>query len=657
MKAAPTFLDRLREADVTALLRNGAGLEVSFQQVPSRPGAQAVPLIASDGSRGCASMFSPTAHYLDYPLLEMGRSSSPARRATYSALGLPWKAMFRATAFDKVVYVNHWLLNGGPPLELGHIDLADLLERVKESHPGHALVFSGVVPELAPRLALFLGALGGRAVQSRIVHLLDTSEPVGGLSRRGVREKRNVDRRLYESRTLDRTTDRNALLAEAGRMAELYSELYVRKYSAMNPQYTEDFFRLIIESEEFHVNGWHDDGRLEAFNIRLIQGGVNHWSICGYDMSAPKRKGLFRLIAAEDLLGPGDFNVINWGGGNSSFKKFRGARPALEYDLVFDDHLPLRRRIPWRVVRELRGLRNKPASPGSSVPLQSVEPTGKAERVLPRPVGPKMVALITSIPGMAEPFLSADLGSVGLEIPVAVLIRPSRLLSDRMRNLPRELKRQARMNGTYPLPQLVNRVLYYRAASSRDKGSGSVSSNVGALDTLASGRLIIESQSANDPAVVKALRDAGCDLGLVIGADVLTRRTLDAMGLPLVNLHMSDPSFVRGMPPVFWEILDGRDDVTLTLHRLTVELDGGPVLAQKCVRIQWRDSLAGTLQATRQLIAEEMAGFLSHSLPAILEGRAEEKYLGRGPVRTIPRFRDVMRAWKVCRDRSRKASR
>jgi folate-dependent phosphoribosylglycinamide formyltransferase PurN len=600
-------------------------------------------------------MFSPIGHYLDYPLLEMGRCSSPARKAAYSALGLPLKAMLRATNFDKVVYVNHWLLNGGPPLELGHIDLAGLLEAVRENHPEHAVVFSGVVPALAPHLALFLGALGGRAVQSRVVHLLDKRENFGGRSRRGVREKRNVDRRLYDSRIHDRTTDREALLPEARRIAELYSELYVRKYSSMNPQYTEEFFRLILESEEFHVTGWRDDGRLEAFNIRLIKGGVNHWSICGYDTSASKTKGLFRLIAAEDVLGPGDFSMINWGGGNSAFKRFRGARPAIEYDVVFDDHLSLRRRIPWRVVRELRGLRNTRPAPGATLPLKSTESIGSSEGARARPAGPKRVALITSMPAIAEPFLSADLASVGLEIPIAVLIRPSGLLGHRMRNLPRELKRQAKINGTYRLLQLVNRVLYYRAVSSRDNESGKISSGVAALDTLASGRHFIESQSANDPAAVRAVRDAGCDIGLVIGVDVLTRRTIDATGVPLVNLHMSDPSFARGLPPVFWEVLDGRSDVTVTLHRLTVELDGGPVLAQKCVQIQWRETLAETLHATRRLIAEEAAAFLSHWLPAIVEGRVDEKLLARGPVRTIPRYRDVLRASAICRDRARVA--
>ena len=600
-------------------------------------------------------MFSPTGHYLDYPLLEMGRSSSPARKAAYSALGLPWKAMLRATSFDKVVYVNHWLLNGGPPLELGPIDLAGLLEVVRENHPEHAVVFSGVVPPLAPHLALFLGALGGRAVQSRVVHLLDTREPFGGRSRRGVREKRNVDRRLYDGRIHDRTTDRKALLPEARRIAELYSDLYVRRYSSMNPQYTEEFFRLILESDEFHVTGWRDDGRLEAFNIRLIKGGVTHWSICGYDTGAPKRKGLFRLIAAEDVLGPGDSSVVNWGGGNSSFKRFRGARPAIEYDVVFDAHLSLRRRIPWRVVRELGGLRSTRPAPGATLPLKSTDSMGIPEGARARSAGPKRVALITSFPAMAEPFLSADLVSVGLEIPIAVLIRPSGLLGDRMRNLPRELKRQAKINGTVRLLQLVNRVLYYRAVSSRNNESGNIRSEVAALDRLASGRHFIESQSANDPAVVRAVRDAGCDIGLVIGVDVLTRRTIDATGVPLVNLHMSDPSFARGLPPVFWEILDGRGEVTLTLHRLTVELDGGPVLRQKCVRIQWRETLAETLHATRRLIAEELPAFLSRALPAILAGRVDEKHVARGPLRTIPRYRDVVRASTICRDRTRAA--
>ena len=619
-----------------------------FQADPSRPEGPLIPLIVSDGKRGKASVFSPTAHYLDYPLLEMGRNASLPRRAAYAALGTPWKVLFHATRLDRVVYANHWLLRGAPPLQLDHKALNELIEAIKADHRGHAVVFSGIVPAMTPHLSRVLIALGGRAVQSRTVHLVDMNAPVSGPSRRGVREKRNVDRRLYESRLPDRITDRGRLLEQAGRIRELYAQLYLRKYSTMNPHYTEEFFRIVLQSEEFHVAGWFDNGGIEAFNIRLVHGGISHWSICGYDVNAPQKKGLFRLVAAEDVFGPGEFRLINWGGGNASFKKFRGAQPVTECDVVFDDHLSARRRLPWRALRELGGLRKQAVA---------------AEPVLSKPGHPdpesrqspavRRVALITSIPELVAPFLSRDLASLGLDVPIAVLIKPSSLLSDRLRTLPRDLKRQARINRTWRWVQLMNRVVYYRLASGTERDVTHANPLAAALDQLALRRHVVEAGSANEPHVVSALRDAGCELGIVVGADVLTRKTLEAVGMPLVNLHTSDPSAIRGMPPVFWEIRDGLSEVTITLHRVIVALDAGPVLVQRKVPIQWRPSLGDTLTATRHLLGREIAALLSDALPRMLDGRLEEKRLPPGPIRTIPRIADTMRARKICRERAR----
>ncbi len=645
MSAAKTFVDRLRDVDAGALLENGAGLDIRFHSNPAGLHCADIPLVVSDGRGKKAAIFSPTGHYLDYPLLEMGRNTARTHRLGLAALGTPWRTMFRATAFDRVVYVNNWLLNGSPSLDLGHDHLVGLIDGIRSNYPDHALIFSGIVPAVTPQFARTLTAIGGRAVQSRIVHVLDVRPTAASLARRGVREKRNVDRRLYEKRSVDRTSDRKVLLTMVDRLRDLYAQLYLSKYSSMNPQYTGEFFRLMLESDEFQAAGWYgDDGRLEAFNIRLIQGGINHCSLCGYDTTAPRKKGLFRLIAAEDILGPGECELINWGGGNASFKKFRGAEPVLEYDIVFDKHLSARRRLPWRVLREMRGFRH-------ATNQSSMRRIGAAS-VDPPKGGARRVALITSIPELVAPFFSADLKSYDLEIPVVVLIQPSTLLADRLRDLPRTLRRQAKLNGTSRVLQLINRVLYYRVVSDCAPDGIEVPTRSAALDTLTRGRIVIDASSANDSSVAAALKEADCELGLVIGADMLTRATLEAIELPLVNLHLSDPAFARGMPPIFWEIHAGRSEVTLTLHRLVAKLDAGPVLMQRPVAIQWRPTLAGTINATRHLVAKEIGSFLVEALPEILDGRLIETRIDHGAVRTIPRIADVMRARKICRLRA-----
>ena len=133
---------------------------------------------------------------------------------------------------------------------------------------------------------------------------------------------------------------------------------------------------------------------------------------------------------------------------------------------------------------------------------------------------------------------------------------------------------------------------------------------------------------------------------------MFTRRTLDALALPLFNLHLSDPAFVRGIPPVFWEVLAGRDTVVPTLHRLTATLDGGEVIHQQACPIAWRPGLRETIDATHARIAAAVPAILEEGLRRILDGTAQARAIAPGPLRTTPSRRQIREAQRRCRERS-----
>jgi folate-dependent phosphoribosylglycinamide formyltransferase PurN len=622
--ARSRYVERLREFTPVDLVTNGRGISLEFLS-DATPG-RSIPLVVNDGRRDKASIFSPAAHHLEYPLFELARRGSRPARGAARAASLFCGGIARLSGAEKVAYVNHWLLSAAPQLDADPVDLERILRDVKERWPDHAVIFPAIVPAVSPDLARILAALGGRAVQTRVVYLLDTAAP----GKRSARRTRRQDAGTYRSHLPALTNDRAVLIRHVREIQRLYTDLYIRKHCGLNPRYSEAFFRLLVECDDFVPSGWIRDGRLYAFNIKLIRDGVQHWSVCGYDLAAPKEEGLFRLVTADDSR-EGETRILNWGGGNSSFKEFRGAHAAAEYELVFDDHLPARRRIFWSFLREIRGARRRVE--------QAALVQGEAAEA---EMGALRVALVTSVPELLVPFLSRIQDGAGLEVPAAVLIRPSGLLSDRLRELPVALRRQARINRTFSLLQLLNRVVYYRVAAEGSHRAGQKQSRVAALALLQRQRRVIDASSANDSAVARFLRQARCDIVLVVGADVLTRNTIDAIGTPIVNLHMSDPSLVRGMPPVFWEIYEGRKEVVLTLHRLTPDLDAGPVIAQHPVDIQWRDSLASTLAATRETMSDEMTGFLVDSLQSFAGGALSETIVPRGRLRTVPRIAHLM---------------
>jgi hypothetical protein len=352
------FLDAIAERGVATLLRNGRGLVMHLHVV----GEDAIPVVVSDGEPGKASITSPTGHYLEYPLYEMSRHLPVWRRRALHAATLPLRVALRLGRFDRVAYVNHWLFVGGPPLRLAPDALGALVDDLVRTHPDHALVFSGIVPCLEPDLARDLVDLGGRAVRSRTVNVVRPGMALDGGAMKHVRQTRSADAARLRANEHRRTDDRGVLLAQLGRLRDLYAQLYLGRHPRrLNPQYDEEFFRLLIESRLFRACAWIDEsgGIVEAFDIQYVTGGVLRWSTCGVDLEKPRSHGLFRLVVAQHLAtGEREQAPVNLGGGNDAFKRHRGAEPHREFDVVFDRHLPAYRRAPWQLVQCMRSWRH-----------------------------------------------------------------------------------------------------------------------------------------------------------------------------------------------------------------------------------------------------------------------------------------------------------
>jgi hypothetical protein len=261
----------------------------------------------------------------------------------------------------------------------------------------------------------------------------------------------------------------------------------------------------------------------------------------------------------------------------------------------------------------------------------------------------KSFALLTSNPRLIRPFLEDPrLGATGLKIPLVFWMRPSMAFADRARGLRATLVRQARMNGT-SLPLQFCHHTAYRLLG-RGPGSDGLEE---AATLLERGREVHVVRSYNEPRVALELAGGRVDAALVMGGDVLRRATIAAAGVPIYNVHYGDPSFVRGMPPFFWEILAGRDEIAPTLHQVVPRLDAGPIVAQRRIPTCWRPGLARTLKATRDAADAVVTEMLMETLPHLLEGRVRPMAATPGPLRTTPSTLETLRAERICRRRAR----
>lgn len=101
------------------------------------------------------------------------------------------------------------------------------------------------------------------------------------------------------------------------------------------------------------------------------------------------------------------------------------------------------------------------------------------------------------------------------------------------------------------------------------------------------------SPTVNGRAAQRLLEELSPDLGLSLGAPILKERVFGIPRLGTINLHKGKVPEYRGMPPAFWEILNGETSVGCTVHKVLKTLDSGPVWAEGEVPIEAYSTPAG----------------------------------------------------------------
>jgi Acetyltransferase (GNAT) domain len=298
---------------------------------------------------GEAWVCSPCSAYGDYAIEELQRfgDSAAIRPLAWLCGGL--NRWLRAAQFDRAVTINNWLLStnlypndASPRVEL-------LRDAAIAAAPSHSVWLRSLN---ARHNAAWLSAAkraGFELIPSRQVYLID--EPRDAIARHA-----NLDRDL-------RLLDRTSLLRSRGgfetvdyeAMATLYAQLYLDKYSHLNPQYTASFLQAwhragLLEIEALRESG----GRMCAVVATFALENTVTAPIVGYDTALPQSRGLYRMLMASVVAAAIERGRgINFSAGAAEFKRLRGATAEIEYSAVYCAHLPKWRRRAVGVVRTL----------------------------------------------------------------------------------------------------------------------------------------------------------------------------------------------------------------------------------------------------------------------------------------------------------------
>lgn len=317
------------------------------------------PVTVHDGRKGDSYPVSLMTQYLDYPLEELdllpGAGARLAARIGLAALGL----ILQAARADRVVQWNSWMFSTNPvPAGLSGSSAAITATLARE-FPNHAVVLRNIDELGAPGLAGLLATQGHRLLTARVVHHFDARAQ----ELRSTSTLRRDLRELSKEKAYHWVGPWDIETSDAGRIAELYRKLYLEKHSRLNPQYDEGFIREAIRGHWLEFHGLRDrTGQLVGIlGFFTLDDRLTTVPLIGYDTSLPSDCGLYRRL----FLGiTREVNqrrqLLNYSSGAGGFKRRRGSLPTLEYNAVYDRHLPARRRMAFRIAALLLNRLAKP---------------------------------------------------------------------------------------------------------------------------------------------------------------------------------------------------------------------------------------------------------------------------------------------------------
>ena len=311
---------------------------------------------------------------------------------------LAWlAAVFFVTELDRVVYVNNFLLGGSnlwPCFKQAYSseEFDQILKRalgvLRDFHPDRIVLFKSIDDRGTSCVVRdSLRRLGARKILSSQVYYQNVLDKEIW-KKRSLRSDFSYSSSMFSSGAyffyslnlrLDSfgnykmqgregewgTIGSGDLRKILSRIVELYEQLYLEKYSSVNPRFSSRFIldcilskfltvQLLIQGKKSFMAG---DLMMDPKNI---QGVIGYWSrggilttpLLGYDTSLPERNGLYRMLCLAVMIVGRDHNLlINAGAGAGDFKRRRGAESFVEYNTVFAHReLPLYRKMPWIIL-------------------------------------------------------------------------------------------------------------------------------------------------------------------------------------------------------------------------------------------------------------------------------------------------------------------
>lgn len=250
---------------------------------------------------------------------------------------------------EKTVSINNFCLSTSLYPDLSGRNISLIHDELVKRFSDKAIVFKGVNSMTDELLMKELLDLGYKPIVCRQLYMLDPAEEK-------YKKKRpyQMDKKLWEkseSYYWDKAVDLSSI--EIRLILMMYNKLYRKKYSRLNPEYTNKFVKNTCKSGvlDYYLLREKNTNQIKAVQAVFIKNNVLTTPFIGYDLEADKSIGLYRMMNNFLMeLSVKNGYIFNMSSGASEFKKQRGGEPHFEYHMVYTDHISVRQKLVWNTM-------------------------------------------------------------------------------------------------------------------------------------------------------------------------------------------------------------------------------------------------------------------------------------------------------------------
>lgn len=306
-----------------------------------------LPIMVNNNNYHNSYVCSPYGHYITYTLESIENIAKPWMIPPLKMLLWTMGKILLAGEINNVVIVGNWFFSTNLHPTLTDDQVAAIRNFLQIRYPNHSLLIRSIHTYQENKTFKILKKVGFDLIGSREVFFLDTKHEAIFNSRIFKSDMKLLRETNYEViRGID-------IPHEAmNRLSSLYNSLYVGKHSKMNPQFNINFFKLAHDNNYFKLIALRKENTFDAVAGYFCQDGMMTSPLLGYDLTHTRDDKLYRLTSTVLTMEARKMGMVfHLSSGASFFKKIRKAEGNIEYNAVYHRHLPIRKRLPWWILK------------------------------------------------------------------------------------------------------------------------------------------------------------------------------------------------------------------------------------------------------------------------------------------------------------------